>query len=117
MNSLNQWSQKNNIVVSHCGHARIVQFDNNPNRADLWRLRDYIVSGVRAGSIWLIRRELFTESEKTVRGHLRNACVGCSTIEIESMILTFNETNQPFSRDCAEEFLMELKAEEREKAE
>ena len=115
MNTLGMWASKNNVVVSRHAHARCVAIDA-PHQADLFRLEDYRVSSVAAGTIWLVRREPFTEDEKRIRGNVRNGCVGQTVFQLENLMLDFNERGpvMSFSRDCVEEFKMELEAEERD---
>lgn len=109
MKTLRSWANKNNVIVSRHAHARCVSNDA-PNQAELFRLDDYFVSAVAAGTIWLTRRASRTAAENMIRGNIRNACVGMSIIQIDS----WKDTLSEFSRDCAEEFQMELEAEERD---
>lgn len=118
MKTLRMWADKNNVVVSRHAHARCVRADA-PNQSDLFRLDDYRVSSVAAGTVWLVRREPFTTEEKTIRGHARNGCVGLTSIQLDSMLQDYTEKasryrNMEFTRDCVEEFLMEVEAEERD---
>lgn len=106
---LKEWQANNNVVVGRHAHARTVN-TTAPNQPDLFHLEDYIVSSVSAGTIWLIRRNGFSESEKTQRTNIRNACVGVPIRQLES--LSEDETNI-FRMDCIDEFIMELEAEER----
>lgn len=112
--NLRQWSERNKItVIPHC-HARIVSDNCGPNRVDLWRLDDYRVSGVMAGSIWLVRREPLTSREQTIRGHVRNFAVGLKESELRREMELSEERNDHFRRDCLEEYLIELLAESRD---
>ena len=115
MNTLRSWADKNDVIVSRHGHARCVRTDS-PNQADLFRLDDYRVSSVAAGTVWLIRKAPFTEGEKFVRSNVRNGCVGQTTTQLDDLIEQFNNrgSTMSFSRDCVEEFQMELEAEERD---
>lgn len=108
MKTLSGWSIKNNVVVGRHAHARTVNTDA-PNQPDLFRLEDYVVSSVMAGTIWLVRRNGFTDAERRIRGNIRNACVGQSVFQLENMMLD----RDGFERDCIEEFKMELEAEQR----
>jgi hypothetical protein len=110
MKTLRSWSIKNDVVVGRHGHARHVRADA-PNQAGLFGLDDYRVSSVAAGTVWLIRREPFTESERNTRANIRNACVGQTVFQLENMLVDYK---YDFGRDCIEEFLMELQAEQRD---
>jgi len=103
---LSTWAAKNDIVVGHHAHARTVASDA-PDRYALFRLEDYYVSAVNAGTIWLIRRNEFSNTERTIRGNIRNACVGQSVMQLESML-----DREEFGRDCIEEYMMEIRLEE-----
>lgn len=111
MKTLKSWAKANNVVVGRHAHARTVAIDA-PNQTDLYRLEDYIVSSVAAGTIWLIRRHPFTNQDKNERSNFRNAAVGMTIREIEFMLI--NHYGYEFGRDCLEEFLFELQAEERD---
>jgi len=111
MKTLRNWANQNDVVVARHGHARTVAA-NEPNQAELFQLEDYIVSSVAAGTVWLIRRHPFTNQERIERGNFRNAAVGMSIIQIEEMLVDYKHE---FGRDCLEEFLMELQAEERDR--
>lgn len=108
MKTLRGWSIKNDVVVGRHAHARTVNTDA-PNQPDLFRLEDYLVSSVMAGTIWLIRRYPFTDAERRIRGNIRNACVGQTVFQLENMMLD----RDGFERDCIEEYKMELEAEQR----
>ena len=107
MKTLRGWAEKNNVVVVRHAHARAVAYDS-PNRSDLYRLDDYVVSSVAAGTIWLIRRHLFTEAEKNTRMNIRNACVGQTVSQLENMLVDYK---YEFGRDCIEEYKIELELE------
>lgn len=107
MRTLQGWATKNNVVViKHC-HARCLSIDV-PNQSELFRLDDYYVSGIRAGTIWMVRRNPLSESEKNTRSNIRNSCVGLSMLQLNS----YMQSREGFERDCIEEFMMELKVEE-----
>ncbi|OYW73581.1 MAG: hypothetical protein B7Z37_20945 [Verrucomicrobia bacterium 12-59-8] len=106
MKTLRGWADKNNVIVVRHAHARAVAAES-PNRSDLYRLDDYVVSSVAAGTIWLVRRNLFTEAERSIRSTMRNACVGQSVSELETMMLE----REGFERDCIEEYKIELELE------
>ena len=111
MRTLQGWATKNNVVVSRHCHARCVA-SNAPNQSELFRLDDYYVSSITGGTIWLIRRnERFSESEKNIRANIRNSCVGMTLIRLD----LYMHEREGFERDCIEEFLMEMQAEERDK--
>lgn len=82
MKTLQGWAAKNNIVVSRHCHARCVAVIA-PNKSELFRLDDYYVSSVTGGTIWLIRRNPFSESEKNIRANIRNSCVGMTLIRLD----------------------------------
>ena len=107
---LRGWADKNNVVVAKHAHARTVN-DDAPNQSDLFHLEDYLISSVAAGTIWLVRREPFSENERLIRGHVRNACVGQTIQQLENHLIDFRGD---FYEDCVNEFLMELRAEERD---
>lgn len=108
MRTLQGWATKNNVVITkHC-HARCLRADA-PNQSDLFRLDDYYVSSIVAGTIWMVRRNLFESSyEKNTRSNIRNSCVGLSMLQLHS----YMQSREGFERDCIEEFMMELKVEE-----
>jgi len=108
MHFLSTWAAKNDIVVGRHAHARTVANDV-PNRSDLFRFEDYYVSAVSGGTIWLIRRHEFSTTERTIRGNIRNACVGQTVRELE---LWKDDHPNGFSRDCIEEYLMEVRLED-----
>lgn len=110
MNTLRSWANKNDVVVARHGHARTVSADA-PNQSDLFRLDDYLVSSVAAGTVWLIRREPFTPAERQLRGNVRNACVGQKVRELERL---YGDHTDMFTQDCIQEYLFELEAEERD---
>lgn len=114
MKTLRSWANKNNVVVSRHAHARCVAGDA-PNQSDLFHLDDYIVSGVAAGTIWLVRREPFTTSERQRRMNIRNLCVGCNLQQLEDMVE--QNTDSEFYSDCVAEYILEVKAEMRDAGE
>lgn len=114
MNTLRSWANRNNVVVSRHAHARCVAADS-PNQSDLFRLEDYRVSSVAAGTIWLIRRNGFTDAERQQRGNIRNLCVGAKLHELEE--LEANSDRGEFWRDCVAEYILEVKAEMRDAGE
>ena len=108
--NLRSWADKNNVVVGRHAHARTVSTDAK-NQSDLFRLSDYRVSSVCAGTIWLVRREPLTHQENVEKQNYRNAATGMTIAEVENMLVDYK---YDFGRDCLEEFLYELEAEERD---
>ncbi len=55
MLTLNQWQQKHHKVVEQIGQIRsVADICPNPARQELWVLKDYFVTSVSGGSIWLV---------------------------------------------------------------
>jgi hypothetical protein len=106
---LQEWATKNEQHIAKHAHARCVA-SNVPNQPDLFHLDDYVVSSVTGGTIWLVRRQPFTEAELSLRGTMRNWCCGQKLLELSLTKIGYSD----FSRDCIEEYIMELEAEERE---
>lgn len=114
MNTLKSWANANNVVVQRHAHARCVPADSK-NQSLLFRLDDYRVSSVAAGTIWLVRREPFTTAELQQRMNIRNLCVGCNLPQLEDMVE--QNTVSEFYSDCVAEYILEVKAEMRDAGE
>jgi hypothetical protein len=109
MKTLRNWANKNNVVVAKHAHARCVGM-SAPKQSSLYDLIDYRVSSIACGTIWLIRREPFSQNEMMIRGNIRNACVGQSLLQLYSML----QDSSDFRRDCIEEYIHEMECVERD---